>query len=102
MDSNFENALIGFINYAQKVIDDYRTEHYPSLDRKIVEIVPGGRKYIKLAWGGSVYAFINTKNGDVLKPASWQAPAKHARGNIYDDDNGASAVGVGGYINYLK
>ncbi len=27
--------------------------------------------------------------GDVMKPASYKVPAKHARGNIYDDYSGA-------------
>jgi hypothetical protein len=27
-------------------------------------------------------------NGDVLKAASWRAPAKHARGNIFDEYDG--------------
>jgi hypothetical protein len=31
----------------------------------------------------SAFAFINRTNGDVLKSASWSAPAKGARGNIY-------------------
>ena len=29
----------------------------------------------------------------VLLPASWKAPAKHARGNIFDDDNGLRTMG---------
>ena len=28
---------------------------------------------------GSVHAFVNKKTGEVFKPASWQAPAKHVR-----------------------
>lgn len=28
------------------------------------------------------------KKGDVLKPASWKTPARHARGNVFDSDNG--------------
>ena len=28
---------------------------------------------------GSVHAFVDKKTGDVYKPASWQAPAKHVR-----------------------
>lgn len=47
----------------------------------------------------SIYCFIaledfetkglgNVKKGDVLKPASYKAPAKHARGNVYDEKNG--------------
>lgn len=37
-----------------------------------------------------VFAFIDLGNGDILKPASWRAPAKHARGNVLDADNGLS------------
>ncbi len=46
--------------------------------------------------GGSAWAFLNTENGDVLKPASFKAPAKHARGNIYDAHGGMGTVGVYG------
>jgi len=55
-----------------------------------------GSKYIKLSYsssGRSVHCFIvNSKNdkdfkyGDILKSASWKAPARNfARGNIIDD-----------------
>jgi hypothetical protein len=47
----------------------------------------------------SAYCFID-KNGDVLKPASWSAPAKHARGNIHNA-NPIAACGPYG-INYLR
>lgn len=50
-----------------------------------------GRKYVKIVKGGSVWGFI-VKNdegkfraGDILKAASWSAPARNrARGNILD------------------
>ena len=52
-----------------------------------------GNKYMKITTGGSVWGFIvNTKNdkkfkyGDLLKAASWKAPARNfARGNVIDD-----------------
>ena len=52
--------------------------------------VDEGRKYIKILSKGSVWGFIvkNTddkqfKQGDILKAASWAAPARNkARGNI--------------------
>ena len=53
-----------------------------------------GRKYAKIVNGGSVYCFVDRTNGDILKAASWKAPAKHARGNIYDAD---PLKGVGPY-----
>lgn len=65
-----------------------------------------GRKYIKIVthdpekgkdW--SAFCFID-QNGDVLKPASWSAPAKHARSNIFNAKNGMDGVGLFG-CNYL-
>lgn len=41
------------------------------------------------------------KAGDVMKSASYKAPAKHARGNIFDAQNGLGAWGDYG-PNYLK
>ena len=39
-----------------------------------------GRKYHKiLDRKGSVHAFVNKQTGEVFKPASWNAPAKHVR-----------------------
>lgn len=52
-----------------------------------------GRKYIKVEKGTSAYCFIDIATGDVLMAASWRAPAKHARGNIYK----VGEEGVGEY-----
>lgn len=41
----------------------------------------------------SAYAFIDLRNGDILKPASFKGPAKHARGNIFTADLGLSCCG---------
>ncbi len=39
-----------------------------------------GKKYIKVIQdGSSVHAFIDKNTGEVFKPASWRAPAKHVR-----------------------
>ena len=53
-----------------------------------------GRKYTKVIQGTSVWGFIAKadgvvkgvpcKKGDVFKAAGWRAPAKWARGNIFD------------------
>ena len=53
-----------------------------------------GSNYIKVVTGTSVHSFIvkkdgpKFKKGDILKAASWKAPAKNfARGNIFDVDS---------------
>ena len=53
-----------------------------------------GRKYTKVLTDGSVWGFIANedgvhkgiphKKGDVFKAAGWRAPAKWARGSIFD------------------
>lgn len=48
----------------------------------------------------SVYCFVQKDNGDILKAASWKAPAKHARGSIFNADN---LQGCGPYgVQYLR
>lgn len=34
----------------------------------------------------SAYCFVEIATGNILKPAGWKAPAKHARGNILKGD----------------
>ena len=47
-----------------------------------------GKKYIKVIQeDSSVHAFIDRKTGDVYKPASWKAPAKHVRFNLFNDND---------------
>ena len=79
-----------------------------------------GKKYLKVVreefdtfqnrneWRDStVHAFIDKKTGDVYKPASWKAPAKHVRFNFCDKKDllfltDPRCVGwAGGYL-YLR
>lgn len=74
-------------------------------DFEPVEAMPGGKRYIRIAEmrdgrPSSAYAFIDTTNGDVLKPAGWKGPAKHARGNIYRREAGLGVSRFG--ANYLR
>ena len=58
--------------------------------------VKPGRKFIKIIRDNSVWGFVAKKDGvhkglpmksgDVLKAAGWSAPAKHTRGNIFDNN----------------
>ena len=50
----------------------------------------------------TVHSFVDMRNGDILKSASWKAPAPNGvRGNIFEHDIGADVVNEHG-CNYLK
>lgn len=95
--SDFEKALDSFVVGCNKIYNDYMDVSCPTLDREPKAVV-GGRKYIKIASIGpdgesrSVFCFVNKENGDVLKAAGWKAPAKGARGNIFDENNGLGRI----------
>src|ERR1700675_4550764 len=71
---------------------EYMTKTFPSLQIPKMEIKDGGR-YIRIFKDSSAHVFIDKTNGDVLKPATWAAPAKHARGNLFDASNGMGWMG---------
>lgn len=49
---------------------------------------------------GQTKALGNLKAGDIHKAAGWKAPAKHARGSVFQDDFGKCLTAHG--IVYLK
>lgn len=87
MDSKFKTALESHIAGCQKLIDAAGTVYPEAL------VYKNNRKYIKVivTTDGkyrNAFSFIDKATGNILKAASWNAPAKHARGNIFDDHNG--------------
>jgi hypothetical protein len=80
-----------------KELNEFRKDYYVKADMPnqwkelTVEI---GNKFIRLWDGTGCWGFISRvdgdlkgspiKKGDLLKAATWKAPAKHARGNIID------------------
>ena len=58
--------------------DDYDSESYDSGGRYKFTIQTG-RKYHKIHDGQGVHAFVDKNTGEVYKPASYKAPAKHVR-----------------------
>jgi hypothetical protein len=84
----------------------YKTAGMPNQYQPVV--VEIGNKFIRIWHGSSCWGFISRvdgdlkgspiKKGDLLKAATWKAPAKHARGNIID---GTAQYGVYGPT-YLK
>jgi hypothetical protein len=85
---SFETALENWLDKAQALVSKNRPG--------ITLIVGGGRKYIKIIETGfqtSVFCFIEKETGFVFKAASWNAPAKTPRGNIYTNNLGVTPYG---------
>jgi hypothetical protein len=98
----FDAALERFMTGAQAIVDAHYAKHFPpygpnrrTMGAKLTTM--RGIRYIRVVtsstWDGevdgssrSVYCFIDTQTGDVLKAEGWKKPAKHPRGNIYSAD----------------
>ena len=84
--------------------EDYDSNKYTSGNYKFE--IQTGRKYHKIyAKNQGVHAFVNKETGEVFKPASYKAPAKHVRYDlrIINDRERcfSNADWAGGYL-YLR
>ena len=86
-------------NWIDSENEKYWKMNFPNSESKKMTF-NRGRNYIRIIHDGSAYCFINLKNGDILKPASWNAPAKHARGNIFDTSSWKNCGPFG--VTYLR
>jgi len=67
---------------AEYVKNDYHSRGYTS---EYNVTVSKGRKYYKIITDNSVHCFVDVKNGNVYKPASYNKPAIHVRYNLLQD-----------------
>jgi hypothetical protein len=96
-----------FINEVDSKICLYYQTNLKNISQPLIK-VELGKKFIRIWQDGSCWGFISRvdgdlkgapiKKGDLLKPATYKAPAKHARGNIID---GTAKYGVYG-PDYIK
>jgi hypothetical protein len=96
-----------FVNEVNETIEAYYKLNLPNLQIKKIE-VSVGNKYVKLIHGTSVWGFISrcdgmlkgfpVKKGDLLKPATWNSPAAHSRGNLIEGTATYTTYGP----NYLR
>jgi hypothetical protein len=121
-DQNINERIENFLQLVNQNMHNHYRNNFPSTyaetsgDHQYV-IADTGRKFLRIASVNrdgnmrSVYCFIaladgNTKSmgsystGDIMKPATWKAPAKHSRGSVLADDFGLSCVGPYG-VDYL-
>jgi len=118
-NDNFSDAFHAWLKGCQEIINKQFAEHYQNLQpSQLVYESAGHSRYIRVVRqdpsskqrsafafidkeGGKIGKFLGHKRGDILKPASWKAPAPHARGSIFDADNGMKHMNWTG-PNYLK
>jgi len=98
-DTEFEKALTAWLATAQEIIEvNHERAGYHSPAATLSTMY--GRRYVRivrhdLGPSRSAHCFIDRTNGDVLKAASWKAPAKNfARGNIYTGNAGVTEYGA--------
>lgn len=100
----FEQRAEQFLVALKTMSDSYMDWRFPNANKTEFKFEHGS-KYVRVVMNSgsstSVHCFLNKVNGDILKAASWSAPAKHTRGNIFADDFGMSAVGPHG-ANYFR
>lgn len=89
-----------FVALLQDHYVEYTKSHYPMLYPDLISLDKPGQKYqrvivnqryerdgvVTVSTGGSVYCFIDRATGDIYKAAGYKAPAKGARGNIFNDN----------------
>ena len=92
---------------AQDIINNDYARNFPTLNAPFLEM-SDGRRYIRVDridnrsnGQRSIHVFIDKKTGDILKAATYKAPAKHARGNIFDSSWGLQEMNTYG-ANYLR
>tara|TARA_B100000700_G_C14967040_1_gene819369 strand:+ start:980 stop:1357 length:378 start_codon:yes stop_codon:yes gene_type:complete len=99
IDNLFDGIKKDYASWGGNSMDDVTPQQRDIRLKMIDEFnnalhIKSGVKYDKVIQGGSVWGFIAKsdgihkgiphKAGDVFKAAGWRAPAKWARGNIYD------------------
>ena len=81
-ENDFRDALNLYLDGIKAFHKWDRNTHFPTLGLEEFRTEEGS-KYIRIFRGGSVFCFINKKNGDILKSATYKAPQKNGvRGNI--------------------
>lgn len=97
----YDDALQSFLKLLDERWAQYAKQANLTLLPTPLFTVDKGRKYDKIVQidsSRSVHSFIEKSTGNIFKAASWNAPAKHARGNIYNNPEQA----LNGYnVRYL-
>jgi acyl-CoA-binding protein len=102
MKTSGKEQIARYIEVVDDLIAKYWTDTKLTYKECPKASVQYGSKYAKVIADRSVHTFIDLRNGNILKAASYAAPAKNGvRGNIFADDCGRSVITNFG-AKYLK
>ena len=91
---SFDDAMDNLLVKIQEDYDKWGSRS--GINKKMDLSLKPGRKFIKVVHDNSVWGFVAKVDGvhkglpmlkgDILKAATWRAPAKHSRGSIFDKE----------------
>lgn len=91
-ERDFEKAITSFVEGCNRITN----ATWPRERGWTLEYGPRYVRVVRADPQRSVHCFVERSTGNVLKAAGWKAPAKHARGNIYDAQNGLGSMNAFG------
>jgi hypothetical protein len=91
-ERDFGRAIETFFEGVKRISNQYMDANFPSLTKPVFELEELNVRW-RITRDRSAFCFVDKATGNVLKAASWSAPAKHARGNIFDESNGLAKIG---------
>lgn len=98
---DIKKAVMAYVKGVQEIMNKSYKKEGDVVTPPKIEFKKGGRYYKIISKqtfgsGESVHSFVDAKEGpefgNVYKAASWRAPAKGARGNVFSPTNGLEAV----------
>ena len=107
-------AVVAFRALVEKRISKYWQDNRLTIEKPTVKLMDG-RKFIRVwvcksSTHQTIHSFIakddfhdqfdDVERGDIFKPATLKAPARHARGNVSSERLGEEAFGDGYLIRY--
>ena len=117
LEAQYRNYSLKYVMDSQNGNDKYLQERATKIenDEECIKFtISTGKKYHKIIQNdfrngkyesAGVHAFVDKKTGEVYKPASWKAPAKHVRYDMRIINQGeymyANCDWAGGYL-YMR
>ena len=117
LETQYRNYSLRYVMDSQNGSDKYLQERARKIenDEECIKFtITSGKKYHKIIQNdfrngkyesAGVHAFVDKTTGEVYKPASWRAPAKHVRFDMRDQNQReymyANCDWAGGYL-YIR